>query len=147
LDDADEDRALLELLEGVLLRLLALLLQEHAPAEHDVAALLVELDDLELVFLADQLVEIADRPEIHLRAGEERLHADVDGEAALDATDDGALDELVALARGGDLVPDAHLDGLLLGTDGHARVVLARLEQHFHGVAHLDVGLAVGEAE
>src|SRR5207253_296759 len=84
LDDAGEDGALLELLEGVLLQLLALLLEEDAAAEHDVAALLVELDDLELEFFADQLVEIADRPQIDLRTRQERLHPDVDGEAALD---------------------------------------------------------------
>src|SRR5207253_2044357 len=106
LDDAGEDRALLELLEGVLLQLLALLLEQHAARKDDVPALLVELDDLELELLADQLVEIADRAKVHLRAGEERLHADVDGEPALHAPDDGAFDELVAFARGGDLVPD-----------------------------------------
>src|SRR5205085_10083200 len=89
LDDAGEDGALLELLERVLLQRLPLLLEQDAPAEHDVAALLVELDDLELELLADQLVEIADRPEVHLRAGEERLHTDVDGEAPLDPSDDG----------------------------------------------------------
>src|SRR5207248_2352694 len=107
LDDAGEDRPLLELLEGVLLQLLALLLEEDAAGEHDVAALLVELDDLELVFFADQLVEVPDRAEIDLRSGQECLDADVDGEAALHPSDDGALDELVAFARGRDLVPDA----------------------------------------
>src|SRR5439155_7633922 len=142
-----EDRALLQLLEGVLFQRLPLLLQQDAPAEYDVAALLVELDHLELELLADQLVEIADRPQIHLGAGEERFHPDVDGEPTLHASDDGPLDELVALARGGDLVPDAHLVGLLLGEDDHARVVLARLEQHLHGVAHLHVGLALDQAE
>ncbi len=87
------DHALFEGLEGLRLHLVALLLEEHATREHDVAALLVELDDLELVGLADQLVEVADRAEIHLRARQERLHAaaDRDGEAALHALADGAL--------------------------------------------------------
>src|SRR5207248_677620 len=147
LDDPGEHGPLLQLHEGVLLQRLALLLEEHAPGKDDVAALLVELDDLELELLADQLVEIADRPQVDLRAGKKSFDADVDRKAAFDPPDDGALDELVALARGRDLVPDSHLVGLLLGEDDHARVVLARLEQHFHGVAHLDVGLAVGEAE
>src|SRR5712664_926383 len=147
LDDAGEDRAFLELLEGVLLQLLALLFQEDAPAEHDVAALLVELDDLELVLLADQLIEIADRTEIDLRARQERLDADVDGKPALHPADDGALDELVALARSRDLVPDAHLVGLLLGEDHHPGVVLTGLEEHVDLVADLDVGLALDQAE
>src|SRR5262249_7366815 len=146
LHDSGEDRTLLQLHEGVLLQRLALLLEQHAPRQDDVAALLVELDDLELELLADQLVEIADRSEVDLRAGQERLDADVDAQTALDPADDGSLDELVALARGGDLVPDAHLVGLLLGEDDHARVVLARLEQHIDGVPNLDVGLAVHEA-
>src|SRR3954466_12668327 len=101
LDDAGEDRAFLEALQGVLLQLLALLLQEHAAAQDDVAALLVELDYFEFVFLADQLIEIADGSQIDLGSRKERLYSDVDGEAALHASDDGALDELVALARGG----------------------------------------------
>ena len=113
------------------LQLVALLLEEHAAREHDVAALLVELDDLELVGLADQLVEVADRAQVDLRAGEERLHAAADGdrEAALHALADGAFDELVALARGADLVPDLHLVGLLLGEGDQAVVVLAALDE------------------
>src|SRR5690606_27689830 len=51
LDLALEDGALGEVLEGLLLELLALLLEQDAAAEHDVAALLVELDDLELELL------------------------------------------------------------------------------------------------
>jgi hypothetical protein len=57
-----------ELLQGDALELVALLLEEHAARQHDVAALLVELDDLELELLADQLVEVADGAEVHLRA-------------------------------------------------------------------------------
>src|SRR2546428_629255 len=147
LHDAGEDGALLQLLEGVLLQRLPLLLQQDAPAEHDVAALLVELDHLELELLADQLAATADRPQVHLRPGVERLHPHADREPALHAPDDGPLAEVVSLARGGDLVPDAHLVGLLLGEDDHARVVLARLEQHLHRIAHLHVGLAADEPE
>jgi hypothetical protein len=78
---------------------------------------------------------------------QKRLHADVDLQAALDAADDGALDDLVALARSRDLVPDAHLVGLLFREDDHAGVVLTALEQHFHGVAGLEGGLALGVGE
>jgi hypothetical protein len=75
LDGALDDHALGEGLEGLLLHLVALALEEDAAREHDVAALLVELDDLELVGLADQLVQVADGAQVHLAAGEERLHA------------------------------------------------------------------------
>jgi len=147
LDHAGQDRTLLELLEGLLLELLALLLEQHAAAEHDVAALLVELDDLELEFLRDVLVEVANRADVDLAARQERLDADVDAQPALDPADDGALDDLVALTGRADLVPDAHLVGLLLGEDDHARVVLARLEENVDRIAFLDGHLALGVGE
>src|SRR5262249_45149212 len=52
LDDTVDDLAFLELLERLALELGALLLEEHAARQDDVAALLVELDDLELEVLA-----------------------------------------------------------------------------------------------
>jgi hypothetical protein len=52
LDDALDDLAFLQALERRLLEGGALLLEEHAARQHDVAALLVELDDLELEGLA-----------------------------------------------------------------------------------------------
>ena len=76
-----EDHALLEVLEGLGLHRVALLLEQHAAREHDVAALLVELDDLELVGLTDQLVQVADRSQVHLGARQERLDAAADGDA------------------------------------------------------------------
>ena len=69
LDDALDDLAFLQLLERHLLQLGALLLEEHAARQHDVAALLVELDDLELGALADERVEVAHRAQVDLRAG------------------------------------------------------------------------------
>ena len=78
LDHALEHRALLEPLEGVLALHLALLLQEHAAGQDDVAPAAVELDDLELVLLADELLELPDRPQRHLGSGQEGPDADVD---------------------------------------------------------------------
>src|SRR6266568_3400705 len=147
LHHALQDGALLQVLERLLLQLLALLLEEHAAREDDVAALLVELDDLELELLADELVEVPHRADVDLRPGQEGLHADVDREAALDASDDDAFDELVALARGGDLVPDAHLVGLLLGEDDHPGVILPGLDEHLDLVAHLDRRLLAGRGD
>ncbi len=147
LHDPLQDGALLQVLERLLLQLLALLLEEDAAGQDDVAPLLVELDDLELELLPDELVEVADRADVNLRAREERLHPDVDGEAALDAADDDALDEFVPLAGGRDLVPDAHLVGLLLGEDDHAGVVLARLDEHVHAVPDLHERLAARDGD
>ena len=89
LDDAANDHASLGIW-GLALRSRSC--SRSTRREHDVAALLVELDDLESVGLADQLVEVADRAEVDLGAREERLHAALDGdrEAALHALADGA---------------------------------------------------------
>ena len=149
LDDPLDDLAFLELLERHLLQLGALLLEEHAARQHDVAALLVELDDLEAVRLADERVEVAHRAQVDLRAREERLHAAADGDrqAALHARADGAFDQLVALAGAGDLVPDLEAVGLLLGEDAQAVLVLAALEEDVDLVALLDADRAVGLRE
>ncbi len=62
----------------------AFLLDEFAAAQDDVLAVVVDLDDLEVVGVADELLEILRGNDIDLRAGQECLDADVDGEAAFD---------------------------------------------------------------
>src|SRR5207249_11156047 len=52
----------------------ALGLQDDAPAHHDVPAPLVELDDLELVALAEELVDVGHPAQRDLAAGEEGVH-------------------------------------------------------------------------
>src|SRR6185436_19987388 len=149
LDDALDDLAFLQLLERHLLQLGALLLQQHAARQHDVAALLVELDDLEAVLLADERVQVAHRAQVHLRTGQERLHAAADGDrqAALHARADGSFDELVALARAGDLIPNFQAIGFLLGTHAQPVFVLAALEENVDLVAFLDRDGSVGLRE
>ena len=138
LDHAVHDLPLFEALERRGAHALALLLEERAAREHDVPAPLVELDDLELEPLADQALEVPHRPQVDLRAGQERLHADVDGEAALHAREHAALDGLVGLVGLADLVPDLEPVGLLLGEDDAAVLVLGLLDQHVDHVAGLD---------
>ena len=110
---------------------------------------LLNLMTLNSVRLADERVEVAHRAQVDLRAGQERLHAAADGdrEAALHARADDAFDQLVALARGGDLVPDLEAVGLLLREDAQAVFVLAALEEDVDLVARLDPDRAVGLRE
>ena len=89
---AREHHALGQDFQRVLLLLLALLFQHGAAREHHVAAAAVELDDLGADRLADHGGQVLHRPQVHLRARQERLHADVDAEAALDDLHDAALD-------------------------------------------------------
>ena len=64
-----------------------------------------------------------------------------------DARGDDALDQLVVLVRGADLVPDLEPIRLLFREDTHAGVVLAGLEQDIDDVPGLDPDLAVRRAE
>ena len=143
LDHAVDDLALLEGLQRVGAQLLPLLLQERPPREHDVAAALVELDDLELEPLALHLLQVANRPEVHLGARQERLHADVHGQAALHPGQHRALDGLVRLVGGADLVPDLEPVRLLLGEHDPAVLALGVLDQDVDLVAGLDEQRAV----
>ena len=142
LDDAGEDFALGERVERVLLLLRVLLFEEHFAREHDVAALLVDLDDAHAQLLAAQGVEIANGANVDLRAGEERADADVHGEPTLDALDDAADDDLALGIGLLDLVPDLHLLGFFAREDDVAFAVFGALEQHVDGVARLDGDLA-----
>ena len=82
-----------------------------------------------------EAVEVAHRPDVHLAAGQEGAHADVDGEAALDALDDPARDHAALLVGALHVVPDLHLLGFFLGQDDVAFLVLGLLEKDVDDVA------------
>ena len=118
-----------------------LFLEDLLAADDHVAALLVELDDADFNLLAEIAVEIADGTNLKLRAGQKGLHADVDGEAALDAADDGAHDR--GLVVGGLLngVPHAEALGLLVA-DEIAAFGLFALDDHVDHFAGLELDCA-----
>ena len=136
------DLALLERGEelGLLLGLDAL--DELAAGNDEVAPLVGNLDDLEVVGLPDVGLEVLDGSDFDLAAGEERLHVvDLDEETAPDR----------ALDRTGDDAPfDVALEDLLpadlfvrgaLGEDDHAGLVVLELAEHYgYLVAGLDFG-------
>src|SRR5262245_25483544 len=109
LHGAHEDLALFEHVQRVALALRVLLLEDRLAREHDVAALLVDLDHAHAQLLALEAVQVAHRPHVDLAAGQERPHPDVDGEAALDPFDDAAGDDAALLVGALHLVPDLHL--------------------------------------
>ena len=122
----------------------AFLLDQFAAGEDDVLALLVDLDDLEIVGVADELGEVLGRDDVDLRGGQERLDADVDQQAAFDDGFDLAVDGAAFVANGDDLVPVLLELGLFLGEDDHALVVFELLDQDIDFVADFD-GLDVFE--
>ena len=143
LDHAGEDRALFQGRERDGLLGVLVFLEQLLAGDDDVAALLVELDDADFDLGADVAVEIADGAHFNLRAGQERLDADVDGEAALDARDDHALDRSLGVRGLFELVPDLVAQGLLVRDDVAAAVLLFALDDHFDLVARLELGRAV----
>src|SRR5262249_29451144 len=110
--------------------------------QHDVAALLVDLDDAHPQLLAAQRIQVTHGTDVDLRAGKERADTDVHGESALDALDDAADDDLALGIGLLDFVPDLHLLGLFTREHHVAFAVLGALEQHVDDVAGLHGDLA-----
>jgi hypothetical protein len=138
LDDPLPDLADLELLHQVLALAGPLGLQDHPAAHHDVAAPLVELDDLEFVALPQQLVDIGHPAQRDLRPGQERVHPHhVHHHPALDLLHQGAFDRLIALVGDADLLPHPHEVGLLLREDDRALLVLQVLQEDLDFIAFL----------
>ena len=91
LDDAVDDLALFEVLHQLLALLGAGLFQHGAARDDDVAAAAIHLEDLERLRLVHQRADIADRPDVDLRARQEGDGAvEIDGEAALHLVEDDA---------------------------------------------------------
>ncbi len=141
LDHALPHLILLELLHQLLALAGALGLEDHSARDDDVAAALVQLDDLELVLLSEQLIDVGHAAQRDLRARQERVDAhEVHDHAALDLLDQRAFDGLVGLVGDADALPHAHEVGLLLREDDRAFLVLQVLEQNLDLVARLQLG-------
>ena len=130
LDHALDDVAFLQVVEELRALGAVFLLDDRAARHHDVVAALVELDDLEFEFLAFEVARVAHRAHVHERAGQEGAHVvEFDGEAALDAAVDHALDDL-ALGEGFfEAGPGAGALGFLARQAGLAGAVLDGIER------------------
>ena len=136
LDHALDDGAFLQLVEQFGALGAVFLLDDRATRNDDVVALLVELDDLELVHLAFEVARVAHGAHVHERTGQERAHEiDFDGEAALDAAVDEALDDLLLLERGLEAFPGAGTLGFFAREARFAGTVFDAVECDFDVVA------------
>ena len=113
----------------------ALLLDHLASAEHHIFAIVIDLDDFEVVGVANELLQIFWRNDVNLRRGQKRLNADVHHEAAFDHRFHLALDQAVTLENTDDFVPVLAVGGFLLRKNDHAFFVLQPLQEHLHFVA------------
>ena len=143
LDHALDDRAFLQLVEQSRALGAVFLLDDRAARDDDVVALLVELDDLELEDLAFEVARVAHRAHVDQRTGQERADEfDLDGEAALDAAVDEALDDLLLLERGLEALPGAGALGLLAREACFAGAVFDAVQRDFDVVADGDFDFA-----
>ena len=127
----------LDLLEQLLLLLLARDLDQLAAADDDVAPALVDLEDHALDVLIDVVGDVGRAADVDLAGGQEDVDADVDQQAALDLAGDLALDDVALVVLGDDHLPGAHPVRLLAGEDDLAGLVLHAFEQDLDGVARL----------
>jgi hypothetical protein len=137
-DGALADLARLEVGEELLALLLLRLLEPRPAGQHDVVAVLVELDDLGLEAAADVGREVPDPAELHERGGQEAPQADVDDEAALDDLDDRATDDAVGLLELLDRAPRPLVLRALLGQDEPALLVLLLEDEGLDLLAEAD---------
>ena len=120
----------------------AAFLQHRAPGHDDVAAGAIHLEDCEGLGMTHQRANIADGPDIHLRTGKEGVDpAEVDGEAALNPTDDLSLDGLFALSHALQAGPGFLAPGLVPGQNGVAESVLDTLKINFDDLSDFRLGL------
>ena len=93
--------------------------------------------------LAFEVARVAHGAHVDERAGQERAHEiDLDGEAALDAAVDEALDDLLLLERRLEALPGAGTLGLLAREARFAGAVLDAVECDFDVVADADFDFA-----
>src|SRR5581483_673938 len=127
----------LDLGEQLLLHLLALVFEQLAAGDDDVAAGLVDLEDLALDGLADVGADVGRPADIQLAGGQEDVDADVDEQAALDLARDQAGDDVAFLVLGDDVFPFLLPLGLAVTQNNGAGLVLDGVDEHLNLIADL----------
>ena len=112
--------------------------QQFAAAQNDIATFRTDLQDLEFLFLAKEIIQVANSAQINLRARQERFHADIDDQATLHAALDCAFDQIAFLVILLDAVPGL-LEFSLVQADGRDVLFVFHLFKiDFQHVAGLD---------
>ena len=137
-NDALADLARLQVGEEVLALFLLRLFEPGPAGEHDVVAVLVELDDLGLERAPDIGLQVAHPAQLDERCRQEAAQADVEDQAALDDLDDRTLDDAVGFLDLLDRAPRPLVLGPLLGQDQPAFLVLLLEDERLDLVADAD---------
>src|SRR5580658_2510332 len=144
LDHAGEDRPFFQVLKRLRAFFILLAFEQVFARDDDVAALLVQLDDHDLKGLALHAIEIANGPQVYLRARQESVRAkNIDGKAAFNAVNNHGIDWLLFVVGLLDLFPGVNALRLLVREVDVAFLGLALLAHHIDFVAGLELGLAL----
>src|SRR5258708_5734234 len=141
--DSGQDGAFFQMFQGLAALLVLLAFQQFLARNHNISALLIHLDDGNFERLALHAVEIADGPQIHLRAGQERPRAqDVDRQATLGALNHRSLDRPLLLVSPFHFVPGMEARRFLMREIDVAFFGLSLLAHHLNFVTRLHLRLA-----
>src|SRR5579859_6108501 len=122
-------------------------IQDGLARNHDVAALLVQLDDADVNLVALQRLQIPHRVHVHLRTGHEGFHADIDRDAALHTLNDRSLDAFLGMVGLFNVLPHPHALRALVRQQHGAFFVLAALHHDFNFLARLELHVAAGVSD
>ena len=123
-------------------------LEDGAARHDDIAAAAVHLEDLERLRLIHQRLDVADRADIDLAAGQEgHGAAEVDGEAALDPAEDHAVDAVAGFEFLFELVPGGFAAGAVAAEHRFAGAIFDAVDIDFDFVADLEVRLLARRGE
>ena len=112
---------------------------ERAAGNDDVAAFLVDLENLEIVFLTDKIVDVPDGADVDLGAGEECFHAvQVDQDAAFDFLLHPAADHAAFIMVRNEFVPGFDEVRLPQADAGLVLLVFEFFQVHVDLVADFD---------
>src|SRR5258708_22934444 len=117
--------------------------QNRFARNHNVAALLVQLDHADFNLLALQHVEVADRMYVHLGTRHERFYADVHLNSSLDPLHDLSFDRSLGQMRLVNLFPYPHALRALMREQHRAFFIPAMLHHDGDFVAGLEFNVAV----
>ena len=119
---------------------LELLLDECLMGYDDIVIVGIDLDDAELHRLADKLLEVADRTDVDLRAGEEGIDTeDIDQHTTLDTLVDVPGDGLLGLQCLLDALPGAVAHRILVREQGTTVLGLRLADVHLYLVTDLEI--------
>src|SRR5215470_9207028 len=118
------------------LSLFAALLFDHlAPAEHDIFSVVIELNDFEIVRVANELLQIFWRNDVDLRGWQKCLDTNVYHQATFHHRFYLPFNEAVTFEDTNYLVPILPVSGFFFRKNNHAFLVLKPLQEHVHFVA------------